>query len=68
MLSSVLTKRTLLCVMLLTLIGCAHHPRMDNSLRLMKRPDFPEAATCAPDWVEDALLTINQLELEIEKR
>tara|TARA_B100000959_G_C14717306_1_gene515409 strand:+ start:257 stop:361 length:105 start_codon:yes stop_codon:yes gene_type:complete len=32
----------------------------------MDRPDFHAAAIAAPDWVKDALKTINELEERIE--
>lgn len=60
--------KTLLLTLLLT-AGCAsEHLRLDNSKRLTERPDFPQAAQAAPEWVRDSLKTINALEAEIEKR
>jgi hypothetical protein len=41
---------------------------MDNSRRLMQRNDFEQAVRAAPEWVRDALKTINQLEHEIESQ
>jgi hypothetical protein len=56
----------LLCV-LVSMPSCAH-VKLENSQRLMDRTDFRQAAEAAPDWVTDALLTIDQLEYEIERR
>lgn len=39
---------------------------MDNAKRLMERPDFPQAASAAPEWCRDALKTINSLERKLE--
>jgi hypothetical protein len=50
------------------LAGCASAPRLDNAARLMRRADFPAAATVAPEWCRDALKTINALEHELERR
>lgn len=50
------------------LAGCAAHARLDNSARLIARPDFPAARDAAPEWCRDALKTVNALELEIERR
>ena len=61
-----LTKTVLL---LLLLTGCATPMvKLNNSNRLMERPDFPVAARAAPEWCRDALKTINELEYEIERR
>lgn len=54
-------------LMLLLLTSCVH-PRMENSQRLMQREDFPTAAQAAPEWVRDALKTINGLEYELERQ
>ena len=40
--------------------------KLENSQRLMDRPDFEAAAIAAPEWVKDALKTINELEERIE--
>ena len=50
------------------LAGCATHARLDNSARLIARPDFPAARAAAPEWCRDALKTVNALELDIERR
>lgn len=57
--------KTLLLMLLLT--GC-YHPRLNNSQRLINRPDFPAATQAAPEWVRDALKTINSLEYELERQ
>lgn len=60
----------MLCLCL-PLVGCATLKpmvRLDNSARLMARPDFQQAKAAAPDWAKDALKTINALEYEIERR
>ena len=50
------------------LAGCTYHARLDNATVLINRADFDAAVNAAPEWVEEALLTINNLELEIERR
>ena len=58
-----------LCLLLAALAGCQlPRPALNNSARLMSRPDFPAARTAAPEWCRDALKTINQLEFEIENK
>lgn len=52
----------------IALCGCATHARLDNSARLIARPDFEAARLASPEWCRDALKTINSLELEIERR
>jgi hypothetical protein len=53
----------------MTLGGClAPAVRLDNSARLMARPDWPAAKAAAPEWCRDALKTINALELDQERR
>jgi len=59
--------RTLLLTLALT-AGCQSHVRLQNSQRLMARPDFPQAAQASPEWVRDSLKTINALELELERK
>ena len=44
------------------------HARYDNAKRLIDRADFEAARVAAPEWCRDALKTINELELEIERR
>ena len=48
--------------------GCNTHVRLNNSERLINRADFDVARTTAPEWCRDALKTINELELEIERK
>lgn len=62
--------KTLLWTLGLTLLlcGCQTHARLDNSRRLMARPDADQARQAAPEWVRDAMKTINALESEIERR
>jgi hypothetical protein len=53
----------------LCLAGCASVPvRLENSARLIARPDFNAARAAAPEWCRDALKTINQLEYELERK
>lgn len=53
----------------LTEISCKKSAiRYNESARLMQRADFDAAKTAAPEWCRDALKTINELELEIERR
>lgn len=42
--------------------------KLDNSERLMRRPDFEQAKASAPEWCRDALKTINYLEMELESQ
>lgn len=60
----------LLCLVLgAGLAGCVTpRTRLDNAARLMERPDFPAVKEAAPAWAEDALLTVNRLEHELERR
>jgi len=50
--------------MLLT--GCGVTMKLENSARLMARPDFEAAVLAAPGFCEDALHTINRLEQQLE--
>lgn len=64
------TRILLLIVLLMTLWlmnGCAT-VQLNNSNRLIARPDFRQAATAAPEWVRQALQTINALEYELERK
>lgn len=56
------------CAMAFLLQGCMSHARYDNAQRLINRADFNAARVAAPEWCRDALKTINELELEIERR
>ena len=60
--------RTISILAAAALCGCAPHARLDNSARLIERPDFDAARIAAPEWCRDALKTINALELEIERQ
>lgn len=62
------TKLVALVAAVCALAGCQTHLRYDNAARLMQREDFHAAAIHAAGWVEDALTTINNLELELERR
>lgn len=63
-----MTAKISLCLIAVLLGGCAAHIRYNESSRLMQRADFDAAKTAAPEWCRDALKTINELELEIERR
>jgi len=56
-----------MALLILVSTGCLQ-PRLENSQRLMKRPDFPLAVQAAPEWVRDSLKTINRLEFELERK
>ena len=56
------------CAIAVLFAGCSTHARYDNSARLIARADFEAARVAAPEWCRDALKTINELELEIERR
>jgi hypothetical protein len=49
------------------LAGCSTPPRADASANLIARPDFPAAASSAPEWVRAALREITRLEEQIER-
>jgi len=55
--------RLLILLSMLNFCGCV---KLENSRRLIARPDFAAAALAAPEWTRDALKTINQLEERIE--
>ena len=48
-----------------SLSGCVS-VELENSARLMARPDFEAATIAAPGFVRDALRTINSLEQRVE--
>lgn len=51
------------------LSGCSvFHARLNNAERLINRADFEAAREAAPEWCRDALKTINELEMEIERQ
>jgi hypothetical protein len=56
-----------IAALLLVSTGCTS-VRLDNSKRLIARPDFAAARKAAPEWCRDALKTINQLEYELERK
>jgi len=58
-------KHALLLWLILLQAGCLS-AKLENSQRLMDRPDFEAAAIAAPEWVKDALKTINELEEHLE--
>ena len=58
-------KHALLLWLILLQAGCLS-VKLENSQRLMDRPDFEAAAIAAPEWVKDALKTINELEEHLE--
>lgn len=49
----------------LVTVGCVT-VKLENSQRLMARPDFEAAVHASPEWVREALHTINRLEQVIE--
>jgi hypothetical protein len=56
-------------VLLVAVSGCMSTPaRLSNSDRLIRHPQFNQAAQAAPEFVSEALKTINRLEQEIERR
>jgi len=57
--------RLLLLLLTLLLAGCLVK-RLENAARLMEHPEFPAAATAAPNFTASALKTINSLEEELE--
>jgi len=59
--------KLLLTLSMLALAGCLVK-RLENAARLMEHPQFPAAATAAPDFTADALKTINALEEELESQ
>jgi len=52
-------------VLLILSPGCLAM-KLENAQRLMSREDFEPATQAAPEWVRDALKTINQLEEQLE--
>ena len=61
------TKILLLTLPLLVLNGCVS-PKLNNTDRLINHPEFKSAVIAAPNFVEDALKTIADLERDIESR
>ena len=58
-------KMLLLMLLLAMCSGCLT-TKLNNTDRLIAHPQFRSAALAAPDWTEDALKTIADLEREIE--
>ena len=53
--------------LMLPLLACScMSPKLNNTDRLIKHPEFESAVIAAPKFVEDALKTIADLEREIE--
>jgi len=50
---------------MLMMSGCVT-TKLENSQRLMARPDFEAAVIAAPEWVRSALKTITELEERAE--
>lgn len=48
------------------LTGCGVTVKLENSARLMARPDFEAAVLGSDAWVTEALQTINRLEQQLE--
>ncbi|MBX3736727.1 MAG: hypothetical protein KF715_08565 [Candidatus Didemnitutus sp.] len=62
-------KRACIIIACALLAGCASAPvQLNNSDRLIQHPQFKKAAQAAPEFVSEALKTINRLEHEIESR
>jgi len=57
--------KMLLLTVLLT--GCIS-AKLNNSERLLDHPGFRKAALASPEFVKEALKTINRLEYELEKK
>ena len=58
-------KMLLLMLLLAMCSGCLT-TKLNNTDRLIAHPQFRAAAIAAPQWTEDALKTIADLEREIE--
>ena len=58
-------KMLLLMLLLAMCSGCLT-TKLNNTDRLIAHPQFKAAVFAAPDWTEDALKTIADLEREIE--
>lgn len=57
-----------LLVAVLMLAGCSTPVRLNNTTRLMARPDAEAARKAAPEWCADALITIAELEAQLESK
>ena len=60
-----LTRMLLLMLLSATCSGCLT-TKLNNTDRLIAHPQFRSAVLAAPQWTEDALKTIADLEREIE--
>ena len=58
-------KMLLLMLLLAMCSGCLN-TKLNNTDRLIAHPQFRAAAIAAPQWTEDALKTLADLEREIE--
>lgn len=62
-----------LSMVAVALMGCAGTrtasalPTTGSVYRLSTRPDFETARTASPEWVRDALHTVNGLESEVKE-
>ena len=55
--------------LMLPLLACSCiSPKLNNTDRLIKHPEFESAVIAAPKFVEDALKTIADLERDIESQ
>ena len=59
-------KRMLPLMLLLAMCSGCLTTKLNNTDRLIAHPQFRAAAIAAPQWTEDALKTIADLEREIE--
>ena len=59
--------KLLIAVSIVCFTGCLS-VKLENAQRMMDRPDFEQATIAAPEWVRDALLTINKLEHKLERK
>ena len=57
----------LLTLSLVLMCGCVA-TKLNNSERLMEHPGFRKAAYASPEFVKEALKTINELEYELERK
>lgn len=58
---------TLITLSMLLLTACQTQPQTDHVQRLLKHPQFPAASKSGPEFVKDALHTINDLQLELAR-
>ena len=61
-----LKMRLLIVGLIVCCTGCIM-AKLENAQRLIDRSDFPDAVSASPEWVREALLTINRLEAELER-